>query len=188
MSFTEPLGSLESADHDPARADPPVDETDQDVEPALDQVKDSPESQDAVMDTDSESPNVPLIQMTLTSADQDNKGPSASPGSKSTEDATREASVNLIVEGFKALLWAELEKVNARYEAQERVAGVTMERLNATVSLQNVDLLVPHASICGMLVPVNKHWVKVTTNVSYLLHILDLEIDFSGAPILHLQS
>lgn len=48
--------------------------------------------------------------------------------------AAREASINIIVEGFKALLWAELEKVNARYEAQERVAGVTMERLNASVS------------------------------------------------------
>ncbi|KAI9240224.1 MAG: hypothetical protein BYD32DRAFT_459017 [Podila humilis] len=48
------------------------------------------------------------------------------------DDATREASINIIVEGFKALLWAELEKVNARYEAQERVAGVTMERLNAS--------------------------------------------------------
>ncbi|KAF9379719.1 hypothetical protein CPB97_008794 [Podila verticillata] len=48
------------------------------------------------------------------------------------DDAAREASINIIVEGFKALLWAELEKVNARYEAQERIAGVTMERLNAS--------------------------------------------------------
>ncbi|KAF9926631.1 hypothetical protein FBU30_003815 [Linnemannia zychae] len=48
------------------------------------------------------------------------------------EETAREASINSIAEGFKALLWAELEKVNARYEAQERIASVTMDRLNAS--------------------------------------------------------
>ncbi|KAG0332910.1 hypothetical protein BG004_001053 [Podila humilis] len=54
-------------------------------------------------------------------------------GSSPRDDqAAREAKIKVIVEGFKALLWAELEKVNARYEAQERIASVTMERLNAS--------------------------------------------------------
>jgi len=147
--IVEPLGSLESADHEHARADPAGDETDQDVEPVLDEVKNSPESQDAVMDADSVSPNVPLTQKSLTNVDPVNKGLASGASPKSPEDPAREASINLIVEGFKALLWAELEKVNARYEAQERVAGVTMERLNAAVSL--MDLLVPHASLYGIL-------------------------------------
>ncbi|GJJ71436.1 uncharacterized protein EMPS_03786 [Entomortierella parvispora] len=128
----EPLGSLESADDEHApHADPVNGETDQNVEPVLDQVKESPESQEAIMDSDSQSPAVPIIQKTLVDVDHDDKGLASGVHSKSTDDPEREASISLIVEGFKALLWAELEKVNARYEAQERVAGVTMERLNA---------------------------------------------------------
>ncbi|KAF9180222.1 hypothetical protein BGZ49_005056, partial [Haplosporangium sp. Z 27] len=53
-------------------------------------------------------------------------------GTNDDDAAALEANVGAIVEGFKALLWAELEKVNARYEAQERVAGVNLERLNAS--------------------------------------------------------
>ncbi|KAF9353448.1 hypothetical protein BGX26_008789 [Mortierella sp. AD094] len=72
------------------------------------------------------------------SLESDNSGPITSDQGKASkektpsEDAAHEASVNIVVEGFKALLWAELEKVNARYEAQERVAGVNLERLNAS--------------------------------------------------------
>ncbi|KAG0005580.1 hypothetical protein BGZ80_008647 [Entomortierella chlamydospora] len=60
----------------------------------------------------------------------------ASKEKNASDDAAYEASVNIAVEGFKALLWAELEKVNARYEAQERVAGVNLERLNASYLLE----------------------------------------------------
>ncbi|KAF9967362.1 hypothetical protein BGZ70_009824 [Mortierella alpina] len=50
----------------------------------------------------------------------------------SDEEAARQESLKDIVEGFKSLLWAELEKVNARYEAQERVASLNIERLSSS--------------------------------------------------------
>ncbi|KAG0261343.1 hypothetical protein DFQ27_003047 [Actinomortierella ambigua] len=43
-----------------------------------------------------------------------------------------QAEINGIADGFRALLMAELQKVNARYEAQEKIGGVLLERLNAT--------------------------------------------------------
>ncbi|KAF9189681.1 hypothetical protein BGZ50_000629 [Haplosporangium sp. Z 11] len=49
-----------------------------------------------------------------------------------SKDAAREEKIKGIVEEFKALLWAELEKVNARYEAQEHLAAATLERLNTS--------------------------------------------------------
>ncbi|KAG0274552.1 hypothetical protein BGZ95_009669 [Linnemannia exigua] len=128
-----PLQSLESLDHESG-------ETDQDVEPSI-PPKASPESVTAATDADSESPVVQHDgshhHVTLTSAQEEKDRPvkgTSSPSSIKTEEeeAAREASINIIVEGFRALLWAELEKVNARYEAQERIAGVTMERLNAS--------------------------------------------------------
>ncbi|KAF9904166.1 hypothetical protein EC991_002960 [Linnemannia zychae] len=135
--FAGPLESLESLDHQ----DHESGETDQDVEPSL-PPKASPESVAAASDADTESPivqhDISHNHVTLTSAQEENdrlvEETVASSKNKRTEDeeATREASINVIVEGFKALLWAELEKVNARYEAQERIAGVTMERLNAS--------------------------------------------------------
>ncbi|KAF9897295.1 hypothetical protein BX616_005849, partial [Lobosporangium transversale] len=57
---------------------------------------------------------------------------------KNANAKTQEASLNAIVDGFKALLWAELEKVNARYDAQERVASVSLDRLNASFSQTNI--------------------------------------------------
>ena len=51
----------------------------------------------------------------------------------SDEEATRQEGLKDIVEGFRSLLWAELEKVNARYEAQERVASLNIERLSSSV-------------------------------------------------------
>ncbi|KAF9988127.1 hypothetical protein BGZ75_009966 [Mortierella antarctica] len=50
----------------------------------------------------------------------------------SDDEAARQESLNAIVEGFRSLLWAELEKVNARYEAQERVASHNIERLSSS--------------------------------------------------------
>ncbi|KAK3836901.1 MAG: hypothetical protein J3R72DRAFT_450015 [Linnemannia gamsii] len=126
-----PLESLESLDLESG-------ETDQDVEPSL-SPKESPEGVTAATDADSESPVVQHDtshhHVTLTSAQEEKDRlvkETVSPSSNKEEEAAREASINTIVKGFKALLWAELEKVNARYEAQERIAGVTMERLNAS--------------------------------------------------------
>lgn len=123
-------------------------ETDQNAQPSNPTVA-SPESVAAATDADSGSPIVPHLHqdddnshhhnVTLTTAQEEKdllvKETVSSPKKKTDEEeATREASINIIVEGFRALLWAELEKVNARYEAQERIAGVTMERLSASVS------------------------------------------------------
>ncbi|KAF8936722.1 hypothetical protein BGZ47_009370 [Haplosporangium gracile] len=136
--FTGPLESLESLDHE----DHEHGETDQIIEPSI-PPKASPESVAALTDADSESPVVLQENhhhVTLTTAQEENDllvkeavSSTSSNNKKSDEEETaREASINIIVEGFKALLWAELEKVNARYEAQERIASVTMERLNAS--------------------------------------------------------
>ncbi|KAF9433632.1 hypothetical protein BGZ76_009193 [Entomortierella beljakovae] len=70
-------------------------------------------------------------KITISESDQRTKSPSQS-STKEADDAANEAILKIVVDGFKALLWAELEKVNARYEAQERVAGVNLERLNAS--------------------------------------------------------
>ncbi|KAF9973585.1 hypothetical protein BGZ73_003164 [Actinomortierella ambigua] len=43
-----------------------------------------------------------------------------------------QAEIDHIADGFRALLVAELQKVNSRYEAQEKIGGVLLERLNAT--------------------------------------------------------
>ncbi|KAG0062350.1 hypothetical protein BGZ90_003123 [Linnemannia elongata] len=134
--FAGPLESLESLDHE----DHEHGDTDQNVEPSI-PPEASPESVAAATDADSESPVVSQEthhHVTLTTAQEENellvKETVSTTNNKKTdeEEAAREASINIIVEGFRALLWAELEKVNARYEAQERIAGVTMERLNAS--------------------------------------------------------
>ncbi|KAG0201219.1 hypothetical protein BGX28_005897 [Mortierella sp. GBA30] len=65
-------------------------------------------------------------------ADTDNGAAKKQNGTADADDVTREETLNAIIEGFKALLWAELEKVNARYEAQERVATLNMERLSSS--------------------------------------------------------
>lgn len=131
------MESLESLDHE----DHEHGDTDQNVEPSI-PPEASPESVAAATDADSESPVVSQEthhHVTLTTAQEENellvKETVSTTNNKKTdeEEAAREASINIIVEGFRALLWAELEKVNARYEAQERIAGVTMERLNASV-------------------------------------------------------
>ncbi|KAG0229268.1 hypothetical protein BGW42_001662 [Actinomortierella wolfii] len=43
-----------------------------------------------------------------------------------------QAEINRIADGFRMLLMAELEKVNSRYEAQEKIGGAQLERLSAT--------------------------------------------------------
>ena len=134
------MESLESLDHE----DHEHGDTDQHIESSI-LSKTPSESVAVATDVDSESPVVPQENhhhVTLTTAQEENEllvkesVPSTSNNRKTDEEeAAREASINIIVEGFRALLWAELEKVNARYEAQERIAGVTMERLSASVSL-----------------------------------------------------
>ncbi|KAF9579449.1 hypothetical protein BGW38_004281, partial [Lunasporangiospora selenospora] len=66
----------------------------------------------------------------------DSFGKSVRVSSKKTQELSpvqhRAAIIDRVVDGFKALLWAELEKVNARYEAQEKVATNTLERLNTS--------------------------------------------------------
>lgn len=140
----ESLESLDLEDHEHGN-------TDQNIDPSI-PPEVSSESVAAATDADSESPVVPQENhhhVTLTTAQEENEllvketVPSTSNNKKTDEEeAAREASINIIVEGFRALLWAELEKVNARYEAQERIAGVTMERLNASVSLSFLLLFV----------------------------------------------
>ncbi|KAF9539618.1 hypothetical protein EC957_005173 [Mortierella hygrophila] len=135
--FAGPLESLESLDHE----DHEQGDTDQNVEPSI-LSKASPESVAAATDDDSESSadsQENHHHVTLTTSQEENEllvkeTVSSTSSNKKTdeEEAAREASINIIVEGFRALLWAELEKVNARYEAQERIAGVTMDRLNAS--------------------------------------------------------
>ncbi|KAG9063289.1 hypothetical protein KI688_004171 [Linnemannia hyalina] len=151
--FAGPLESLESLDHE----DHEQGDTDQNVEPSI-LPKASPESVAAATDDDSESPVVSQENhhhVTLTTSQEENEllvkeaVPSTSNNKKTDEEeAAREASINIIVDGFRALLWAELEKVNARYEAQERIAGVTMDRLNDSVSL-SLLLLFVDSSFCS---------------------------------------
>ncbi|KAG0362988.1 hypothetical protein BG005_003214 [Podila minutissima] len=107
--FEGPLESLESLDPEDSSGSTETDQEQTQVESLYKQ----PGEQQHVVTTSSPA-----------ESDQESK--------PKVDYAAREASINIIVEGFKALLWAELEKVNARYEAQERVAGVTMERLNAS--------------------------------------------------------
>ncbi|KAG0030606.1 hypothetical protein BGZ82_007371 [Podila clonocystis] len=107
--FEGPLESLESLDPEDSSCSTMADQEQTQVEPLHKQLG----QQKHVVTASS-----------LAGSDQESKS--------KVDYATREASINIIVEGFKALLWAELEKVNARYEAQERIAGVAMERLNAS--------------------------------------------------------
>ncbi|KAF9108005.1 hypothetical protein BGX27_008516 [Mortierella sp. AM989] len=111
-----PLESLESLDHENQER-PSQTETDNKSEPKITS-SNSVDSENATLINNDKSQII---------GDQEN----LASGEKS-EDAALEASISIIVEGFKALLWAELEKVNARYEAQERVASVNLERLNAS--------------------------------------------------------
>ncbi|KAG0045049.1 hypothetical protein BGZ83_009689 [Gryganskiella cystojenkinii] len=144
-SFKDVAGNADHEDHHPTSSGKlKGEEVDQDIEPVLDQPKGSPDSQGPVMDADSEtaSPAITIAvdpssstakhHRALTgNANEHEASTGESKDEDSEEEAAREASIKIIVDGFKALLWAELEKVNARYEAQERIAGVTMERLNA---------------------------------------------------------
>ncbi|KAF9139300.1 hypothetical protein BGX30_008153 [Mortierella sp. GBA39] len=135
--FAGPLESLESLDHE----DHEQGDTDQNVELSI-PPKASPESVAAATDADNEGPVASQEShhhVTLTTSQEENEllvkeTVSSTSNNKKTdeEEAAREASINIIVDGFRALLWAELEKVNARYEAQERIAGVTMDRLSAS--------------------------------------------------------
>lgn len=136
---TGPLEPLESLDHEDHEHGDTAQNVDISIPP-----KASPKSVAAAANAASESPVAPQENhhhVKLTTAQEENEllakeTVSSTSNNKKTdeEEAAREASINIIVEGFRALLWAELEKVNARYEAQERIAGVTMERLNASVS------------------------------------------------------
>ncbi|KAF9101428.1 hypothetical protein BGX29_005643 [Mortierella sp. GBA35] len=142
--FAGPLDSLESLDHEEGG------DTDQDVESSV-PPKELPESVASATDADSQSPIVIQPQddntnyqhhhvSLITAQEEKDRLVQETEATTTTtmkaitdeEEAAREASINVVVDGFKALLWAELEKVNARYEAQERIAGVTMERLHVS--------------------------------------------------------
>ncbi|KAF9365301.1 hypothetical protein BGX34_010514 [Mortierella sp. NVP85] len=118
-----PLDSLESLDHE----NPTEDVT----------TTNPPQGTEATENVDSPSPGASdhgktLISVTATTVIKGKDQGDESLKNGSAEDPSREAAIKTIVEGFRALLWAELEKVNARYEAQERVASVNLERLNAS--------------------------------------------------------
>ncbi|KAG0352491.1 hypothetical protein BGZ54_002754, partial [Gamsiella multidivaricata] len=124
----EPLESVDQEDQEQLSKG----ETDQNVEHEI-TISNPPGSANAAMDADKVIPaagdqETTLITTTTNKEDEDGQ----KNGVAGAEDATKEARVIVIVEGFKALLWAELEKVNARYEAQERVASVNLERLHAS--------------------------------------------------------
>ncbi|KAG0319621.1 hypothetical protein BGZ99_004996 [Dissophora globulifera] len=132
--FAGPLGSLENLDHEGLEQSTRREE-DHAVEPTV-TIVDASESARTCMDADGASPTSAahkLIVPTAVGAEQ-SQSPETAEGESNTDTASK-ASLKIIVEGFRALLWAELEKVNARYEAQERVASVNLERLNASVSI-----------------------------------------------------
>ena len=136
LSTLGPLEPLESLDHEDAETQVIID---QQVEPRFTE-NGSRERTGAVVDADNAS-DAPGQQTLVTSAADETqveqsqeRGNPKQKTDVSLDDGANRAGLNTILEGFKALLWAELEKVNARYEAQERVAGVNLERLNASVS------------------------------------------------------
>ncbi|KAG0244144.1 hypothetical protein B0O80DRAFT_137665 [Mortierella sp. GBAus27b] len=129
-----PLDSLESVDHE--NEESKSTQGGQNGEKSEATVSDSLQDTDVPKDTESASPAVDhektLMAITATTAIKVKSQGNASPRNGDTPDSSREAALNAVGEGFKALLWAELEKVNARYEAQERVASVNLERLKAS--------------------------------------------------------
>lgn len=136
------MNSLESLDHENQEPKSTQGESDQNVAPEV-STSDSPQDTGVTHDPDSVSPEAvdhekTLMAITATTAIKNTDQGDKNSKNGGTEDVSREAALNAVVEGFKALLWAELEKVNARYEAQERVASVNLERLSASVWAQSL--------------------------------------------------